>query len=417
MKLLIKNIKELAGIEVDETYKSFVSGKEMNEFKSIKNAYLAVENGIIVDFGSMQEWSGISDWSNLEIIDADGKFILPGFIDSHTHLVYAGSREQEFEDRINGLTYQEIANRGGGILNSAKKLAQATEEELFKLALTRLHEIIAQGTVAVEIKSGYGLSTEAELKMLHVIKQLKEVSPIPIKATFLGAHAVPAGVDKKEYIRLIKEEMLPKIANEKLADYMDVFCEQGYFTKEETIDLLQEGIKYGLVPKVHANQLSINGGVQAAVEVKAVSADHLEYLGDEEINCFKQSLVMPTLLPGAAYFLNLPNPPARKIIDAGLPLALASDYNPGSSPTGNMHFVISYACIQFKMTPQESFNAATLNSAYAMGVNQSLGSIAIGKKASFIITKAMPSLAYFPYSFGSNLIESVFISGQVFTQA
>lgn len=412
MKLLIKNIKQLVGIEEGETLKTFVKGAEMKNLNIIEDAYLAIEDGVIVDFGKMEDWPGISDWGNLEIIDAEGKFVLPGFVDSHTHLVYAGSREREFEDRINGLTYQEIFERGGGILNSAKKLAAASEDELIEAALKRLNEIISYGTVAVEIKSGYGLSTETEIKMLRVIKKLKELSPIPIKATFLGAHAVPAGMQKSEYINLIIQEMIPKVAGEKLADYIDVFCENGYFTQQETELILNEGKKHGLIPKVHANQLSINGGVQAGVNTQAVSVDHLEYVEEEEINCLKNSNTMPTLLPGAAFFLSLPDPPARKMIDAGLPVALASDFNPGSSPIGNMHFMISYACIKFKMTPQEAIYAATLNSAYAMGLEKELGSIAIGKKGSIIITKEIPSLAYFPYAFGSNLIDQVIIEGK-----
>jgi imidazolonepropionase len=413
MKLLIKNIKQLVGIEYSSELKKYKKGLEMRNLLCIEDAYLAVEDGIIVDFGKMEEWPGISDWSDLEIIDAEGKFVLPGFIDSHTHLIYAGSREKEFEDRINGLSYQQIFERGGGILNSAKKLAESSEEELFNEALKRLNELISLGTVAVEIKSGYGLSLDSELKMLRVIQKIKEISPIPVKSTFLGAHAVPSGMDKQHYIKLIIDEMIPLVASEKLADFIDVFCEQGYFTQEEAETILNAGKKFGLIPKVHANQLSINGGVQAGVNTGAISVDHLEYVGEEEIACLLKSSTMPTLLPGAAFFLNLPDPPARKMIDAGLPVSLASDYNPGSSPIGNMHFMISYACIRFKMTPNEALNAATLNAAYAIGVENQLGSIAIGKKASFIITKEMPSLAYFPYSFGSNLIDTVIVNGKI----
>jgi imidazolonepropionase len=413
MKLLIKNIKQLVGIEYQHELKRYKKGIEMKQLICLEDAYLAIEDGIIVDFGKMDEWPGISDWGGLEIIDAEGKFVLPGFVDSHTHLIYAGSREKEFEDRINGLTYQQIFERGGGILNSAKKLAEATEEELFNAAFKRLSELISYGTVAIEIKSGYGLSLDSELKMLRVIKKIKDVSPIPVKATFLGAHAVPAGMDKQQYIKLVIEEMIPAVAKDNLAEFIDVFCEQGYFTQEETEEILNAGKQYGLIPKVHANQLSVNGGVQAGVKTGAISVDHLEFVGENEIACLLKSNTMPTLLPGAAFFLSLPDPPARKMIDSGLPVSLASDYNPGSSPIGNMHFMISYACIRLKMTPEESINAATLNAAYAMGIENELGSIAIGKQGSIIITKEMPSLTYFPYSFGANLIDSLIIKGKI----
>lgn len=413
MKLLIKNIKQLVGIEYQNELKRYKKGIEMKQLICLEDAYLAIEDGIIVDFGKMDEWPGISDWGGLEIIDAEGKFVLPGFVDSHTHLIYAGSREKEFEDRINGLTYQQIFERGGGILNSAKKLAEATEEELFNAAFKRLSEVISYGTVAIEIKSGYGLSLDSELKMLRVIKKIKDVSPIPVKATFLGAHAVPAGMDKQQYIKLVIEEMIPAVAKDNLAEFIDVFCEQGYFTQEETEEILNAGKQYGLIPKVHANQLSVNGGVQAGVKTGAISVDHLEFVGENEIACLLKSNTMPTLLPGAAFFLSLPDPPARKMIDSGLPVSLASDYNPGSSPIGNMHFMISYACIRLKMTPEESINAATLNAAYAMGIENELGSIAIGKQGSIIITKEMPSLTYFPYSFGANLIDSLIIKGKI----
>jgi imidazolonepropionase len=413
MKLLIKNIKQLVGIEYQHELKRYKKGIEMKQLICLEDAYLAIEDGIIVDFGKMDEWPGISDWGGLEIIDAEGKFVLPGFVDSHTHLIYAGSREKEFEDRINGLTYQQIFERGGGILNSAKKLAEATEEELFNAAFKRLSEVISYGTVAIEIKSGYGLSLDSELKMLRVIKKIKDVSPIPVKATFLGAHAVPAGMDKQQYIKLVIEEMIPAVAKDNLAEFIDVFCEQGYFTQEETEEILNAGKQYGLIPKVHANQLSVNGGVQAGVKTGAISVDHLEFVGENEIACLLKSNTMPTLLPGAAFFLSLPDPPARKMIDSGLPVSLASDYNPGSSPIGNMHFMISYACIRLKMTPEESINAATLNAAYAMGIENELGSIAIGKQGSIIITKEMPSLTYFPYSFGANLIDSLIIKGKI----
>lgn len=413
MKILIKNIKQLVGVEENPRLK--VSGAEMKKLECIDSAWLAIENEKIVGFGRMDDWEGITDWTNLTIIDASDKIVMPCYCDSHTHIVYAGSREGEFVDRINGLTYEQIFERGGGILNSAKKLRDASEEELVESALKRLNEIMHQGTGAVEIKSGYGLSTEAELKMLRVIRKLKERSPLTIKATFLGAHAVPAELknDKRKYIDLLINEMMPKIAEEKLAEYCDVFCEQNYFTKEETIEILTAGKKHGMTPKVHAEQLSNFGGVLAGVEAGAISVDHLEYVAEKEIEALKGSATMPTILPGAAFFLSLPFPPARKMIDAGLPVAVASDYNPGSSPSGNMNFMISLCCVQYKMTPEEAINAATINSAYAMELSATHGSIAIGKQANVFITKEIPSYAFIPYSFGSNLVETVIINGKV----
>lgn len=413
MKILIKNIKQLVGVEENPRLK--VSGAEMKKLECIDSAWLAIENEKIVGFGRMDDWEGITDWTNLTIIDASDKIVMPCYCDSHTHIVYAGSREGEFVDRINGLTYEQIFERGGGILNSAKKLRDASEEELVESALKRLNEIMHQGTGAVEIKSGYGLSTEAELKMLRVIKKLKERSPLTIKATFLGAHAVPAELknDKRKYIDLLINEMMPKIAEEKLAEYCDVFCEQNYFTKEETIEILTAGKKHGMTPKVHAEQLSNFGGVLAGVEAGAISVDHLEYVAEKEIEALKGSATMPTVLPGAAFFLSLPFPPARKMMDAGLPVAVASDYNPGSSPSGNMNFMISLCCVQYKMTPEEAINAATINSAYAMELSATHGSIAIGKQANVFITKEIPSYAFIPYSFGNNLVETVIINGKV----
>lgn len=413
MKLLLKNIKGL--VQVRETGDQVIKGKEMNNLPVLYNAYLAIENGLIVDYGSMEDWGGINDWRDLEIIDCDGKFVLPSWIDSHTHLVYAGSREQEFTDRINGLTYEEIAARGGGILNSADKLRQASEEELYTSAWKRLNEIISMGTGAVEIKSGYGLDTESELKILRVIKKLKENSPIPIKATFLGAHAVPREMqgDRAAYLEKIKTEMLPKIAQDGLAEYCDIFCERNYFTAEETVDLMKTAKSFGIIPKVHANQLSRSGGVQAGVEVGAISVDHLEYVEQAEIDSLLASSTMPTILPGAQFFLSLPQPPARLMIDSGLPLAIASDYNPGSSPSGNMHQMVAFSCVLYKMTPQEAINAATINGAYAMGVLEELGSITIGKKANLYITKEIPSVDFIPYSFGSDLIDQLIINGKL----
>jgi len=412
MSLLIKNIKFL--IQVDNSNRKKVCGADMKILPFIENAYLYIENGKISAFGEMNNLSNIQAD---KIIDARGKSVMPCWVDSHTHLVFAGSREQEFVDRINGLSYEEIALRGGGILNSAKRLRNVSEEELFESAFKRLDEIIRMGTGAVEIKSGYGLSLESELKMLRVIKRLKENSPIPIKATFLGAHALPLEYkeDKNSYIDLIINEMLPAIANENLADYCDVFCERNYFTKDETIKILNAAAKYGIKAKVHAEQLSNNGGVEAGVACNAISVDHLEYVKDKDIAMLKNSYTMPTILPGAAFFLNLPNPPARKMIDAGLPLAIASDYNPGSSPCGNMHFMVSLACIQYKLSPEEAINAATINSAYAIELSEEVGSIAVGKKANIIITKEIPNYHYIPYAFAGNIINSVIINGEIYS--
>jgi imidazolonepropionase len=412
MSLLIKNIKFL--IQVDNSNKKKVCGGDMKILPFIENAYLYVENGKISAFGEMDNLSNIQAD---KIIDARGKSVMPCWVDSHTHLVFAGSREQEFVDRINGLSYEEIALRGGGILNSAKRLRNVSEEELFESAFKRLDEIIRMGTGAVEIKSGYGLSVESELKMLRVIKRLKEKSPIPIKATFLGAHALPIEYkeDKNSYIDLIINEMLPDIAKENLADYCDVFCERNYFTKDETIKILNAAAKYGIKTKVHAEQLSNSGGVEAGVACDAISVDHLEYVEDKDIAILKNSHTMPTILPGAAFFLSLPNPPARKMIDAGLPLAIASDYNPGSSPCGNMHFMVSVACIQYKLTPEEAINAATINSAFAIELSEEVGSIAVGKKANIIITKEIPNYHYIPYAFAGNIIDSIIINGEIYS--
>ncbi len=411
MKVVIKNIAEL--VQVEDHIQEKVSGYSMKKLGTIKDAFLCMEDGIITDFGPMENLQGIHNWNNTEVIDADGGMVFPTWVDSHSHLVFAGTREEEFVDRINGMSYEEIANRGGGILNSAKKLSQTNEDELYEQAAIRLKELIKMGTGAIEIKSGYGLSTESELKMLRVIRRLKNTFPITIKATFLGAHALPVEYknNKQDYLKLIEEEMLPKIANEGLADYIDVFCEKGYFSVENMEHIVNAGKHYGLIPKVHVNQFNIIGGVPSAVKLGALSVDHLEVVNQEDIDALKNSTTMPTLLPSCSFFLNIPYAPARKIMNEGLPVCLASDYNPGSTPSGNMNFVVSLACIQMKMNPEEAINAATINGAYAMGISQSEGSIAKGKKGNVFITKQIPSYAFFPYNFGHNTIKKVFING------
>lgn len=409
MRTLFKNIKEL--LQIRDRSISFVSGKGMAKLPSIKNAYLLVERGLIKDFGAM------ANCPNIEVgktIDATGKMLLPAWCDSHTHLVYAGNRESEFVDKIKGLSYQEIAEKGGGILNSAKTLQDTSENDLYQQSKTRLEEVMALGTGAVEIKSGYGLTVESELKMLRVIKRLKDSYPIPIKATFLGAHAVPLAYknNKAGYIKLLIETMLPQIAETLLADYIDVFCETGYFSVEDTERILEAGKQYGLMPKIHVNQFTSIGGVQAGVKHHALSVDHLEEMRDADIEVLKNTNTMPVALPGCSYFLSIPYTPARKMIDAGLPLALATDYNPGSSPSGNMNFVVSTACIKMKLTPEEAINAVTINGAYAMGLENEVGSITIGKQANLILTKPLNSYGFMPYAFGANHIEKVFIKGR-----
>lgn len=415
MKILIINIKELVG--VDEALVPFLSGAAMGKLQTVKNAFLFIEKGLILEYGSMEHLFIPEDWKKkgIKVIDAAGKLVFPSFCDSHTHLVYAGSREIEYVDKIKGLSYEEIARRGGGILNSAKRLHEATETELIGAALERLEEITWLGTGAVEIKSGYGLNTEDELKMLRVIRDLKSLSPLTIKSTFLGAHAIPAEYRGKqdEYVDMVINEMIPQVAAEELADYIDVFCDKGFFTVEDTERILMAGMKYGLKPKIHANELDYSGGIQVGVKYGALSVDHLEYTGDAEIESLKDSETMPTILPGAAFFLNMVHAPARKMIDAGLPVALASDFNPGSSPSGNMQLILSMGCIMYRMTPEEAINASTINTAYAMGVNNELGTIAIGKKANVFITKPISGYEFMPYAYGSNKVDTVILNGKI----
>lgn len=414
MSLLITNIKQLAGIR--EKGKSILKGRELAELQTLDNAWISIRDERIEAFGKMEEIrSKINPDTYDKHLDATGKTVLPAWCDSHTHIVYAGSRESEFTDRIKGLSYEEIARRGGGILNSAKKVQAASEEELFDAAWLRLEEIRSKGTGAVEIKSGYGLTVEAELKMLRVIRKLKERSSLQIKATFLGAHAFPMEYkeDHQGYLRLMIDKMLPLIAGEGLAEYVDAFCEFGFFSTDETAQILEAGIRYGLKPKIHANQLNYSGGIQVGVKYNAVSVDHLECVGDEELAALKNSSTIGTILPSAAFFLGISYQPARKMIDAGLAIALATDYNPGSSPSGSMPFVISLACTQLKMTPEEAINACTLNGAYAMELEKEAGSITGGKLANLIITKTIPSYNFIPYAFGSDTIEQVIINGKL----
>lgn len=414
MRLILQNIKEL--VQVDPKNRLWVAGKSMAEVQTIKNAFLIIQDELIRDFGSMENFHQ-SDYELDDMImeiDCSGKMVFPGYCDSHTHLVFAATREQEFVDRIKGLTYEEIATNGGGILNSAKHLQEMSEDDLYVQAMERLDEIMWLGTGAVEIKSGYGLTTESELKMLRVIRRMKQNSPLMIKSTFL-AHAFPLEYRSKraDYVNLLINEMLPQIASEELADYVDVFCDRGFFTVEETERILMAGMKHGLRAKVHANELANSGGVQVGVKYNAISADHLEFVDEEEIAALIGSETMPTVLPGAAFFLNLKLAPVRKMIGAGLPVALASDFNPGSSPSGNMNFIQSLGCLKYGMTPEETLHATTINSAYAMGISESYGSIAKGKVANLFITKEISGYAVIPYSFGSNLIETVILNGEI----
>ncbi|MBV4275831.1 imidazolonepropionase [Odoribacter splanchnicus] len=415
MKTLILNIKQLVQTELSP--RKWVAGKDMARLGILENAYLLVEEDKIAGFGKMEDLNREAVYAGGDIvkeIDATGRLVMPSYCDSHTHLVYAGSREIEYIDKIRGLSYEEIAKRGGGILNSCERIRKASEEELFDAAYDRIQEIAGFGTGAVEIKSGYGLDTESELKMLRVIRRLKAETPLLIKSTFLGAHAVPLEYKGRqtEYVDLIINEMIPMVAAEELADYIDVFCDKGFFTVEDTDRMLNAGMKYGLRAKIHANELDYSGGVQVGVKYNAISVDHLECMGEEEIACLLESETMPTVLPGAAFFLNMPYSPVRKMIQAGLPVSLASDYNPGSSPSGNMKFIMSLGCINYKMLPEEVINATTLNSAYAMGVEEEAGSIAVGKLANFYITTPISGIEYLPYAYTADLIEAIFLKGE-----
>ncbi|MBQ1221247.1 MAG: imidazolonepropionase [Alistipes sp.] len=409
MKLLVKNIGSIVGIDADRRER--IAGAAMDQLQRLDDAYLVAEEGRIAAFGPMSE---LKEEEADEVVDARGGTLFPSFCDSHTHLVYAGSREQEFLDKIHGLSYEEIARRGGGILNSADRLHDTSEEELYRQAMERVNEIIAMGTGLVEIKSGYGLSTEDELKMLRVIRRIRQTSPIEVRATFLGAHAVARNYigRQSEYVDLVINEMLPAVAREGLADFVDVFCDRGFFTIEETERIIRAGAQLGLKAKIHANELAVSGGVQLGVREGALSVDHLERMGDEEIEALKQGTTMPTMLPGAAFFLGMSYPPARKMIQAGLPVALASDYNPGSSPSGNMRMVMALAATQMRMTPTEALHAATLNGAAAMGLSHDFGSITVGKVANFFITKPLPSPEFFTYAYSTPLIEQVFLRGR-----
>ncbi|MBZ0244586.1 MAG: imidazolonepropionase [Cyclobacteriaceae bacterium] len=404
--MLITNIKGLA--QVRDNTPSVLAGSAMAELPVLENAYLAIADGKIADYGEMQS---LANPSADQIIDAKGRFVFPSFVDSHTHLVFAASREEEFVMKIKGASYAEIAAKGGGILNSAQKLQRMSEDELYERSLVRAFEIMKTGTGAVEIKSGYGLTVEDELKMLRVARKIGRETPLMVKTTFLGAHAVPKSLTKDKYIQLVIEEMIPAVAEEKLADYIDVFCEEGFFSPGETEQICEAGKKFGMRPRIHANQLHRSGGVQVGVKLNAISVDHLENIGEEEIKALQSSSTIPTALPGAAFFLNLSYPPARDIMNAGLPLAIASDYNPGSSPSGNMSLMVALACVKMRMTPEEAFNAATINTAAAMEILETHGSITRGKTANVCITKPIPTLSYIPYSFGAQLVDQVIING------
>lgn len=409
MRLLVKNIKTLAGI--DWHGKLRLQGSEMQTLEQINDAYLTAEDGLITGFGTMDSLTDAEAAADT-VVDAEGGTLMPSWCDPHTHIVYAGSREGEFVDKIRGLSYAEIAKRGGGILNSADLLHTMTEDQLYEQAMRRVREVVMKGTGCVEIKSGYGLNTEDELKMLRVIRRIKETAPIKVVSTFLGAHAVGRQYTQDEYVRLVVEEMIPEVGREHLADYVDVFCDEGFFTPEETDRILEAGAKWGMLPKIHADELASSGGVEVGVKRKALSVDHLESMTEEEIELLRGSGTMPTVLPGTSFFLNLPYALARKMVDAGLGVAVASDYNPGSTPSGDMKFIVSLACIKLRLLPAEAINAATINSAYAMGLSRDYGSIAVGKVANFFITEPIPSIDYIPYAYTSPVIRRVFARGQ-----
>lgn len=410
MKLLVKNIGCLAGIEYEPKLR--LKGKEMGIINTIDDAWLLVENGKFAQFGSMAQ--GIPPHNNIDnIIDADGGMVLPSWCDSHTHIVFAGSREREFVDKINGLSYEEIARRGGGILNSADLLHSTSEDELYRQAMCRLNEVIRKGTGCIEIKSGYGLNIDDELKMLRVIQRMKETSKAKIVSTFLGAHAVARGMSQADYVRLIINEMIPEVGRQHLADFIDVFCDRGFFTPDETSRMLEAAAAWGMCPKIHADELASSGGVEVGVKHHALSVDHLESMTEEEIELLSDSNTMPTVLPGTSFFLNMPYGKGRKMIDAGLGIAIASDYNPGSTPSGDMKFVVSLACIKLRLLPNEAINAATINGAYAMGESAEYGSIAKGKVANFFITHPLPSLNFIPYAYTTPIIKTVVLNGEM----
>jgi len=412
-QLLIKNIKKL--VQTEKENQPYISGAQMAQLPSIEKAYLLIKGPYIHAYGEMQELDESKLPADIEVIDATDRIVLPAWCDSHTHLVYPKSRDVEYVDKIKGLSYEEIAARGGGILNSAKLMQTASEDQLFEDAMVRLQEIIQWGTGAVEIKSGYGLTLDSELKMLRVIKRLKEASPLTIKSTFLGAHSIPMEYrgQQEKYVDLVINDMLPAVAQENLADYVDVFCDVGFFTVEDTDRILNAAAKYGMTPKIHANELDYSGGIQVGVKYKALSVDHLEFTGEEEMKALKDSGTMPTILPGAAFFLNMAYAPARQMMEAGLPVALASDYNPGSSPSGNMQLIMAMGSVLYRMLPEEVIHAVTKNTAYAMGVDKELGSICVGKRANVIITKPIPGIEYLPYAYGENKVEKTILNGEI----
>jgi imidazolonepropionase len=414
MKLLLENIKEL--VQVEDKPVDFKAGKEMSVLRTIKDAFLIIQDELIQDFGRMSQLKDVYEDDDLLVeIDCSGRLVYPSYCDSHTHLVYPASREKEFVDRIRGLSYEEIARRGGGILHSAALLHDMPDEKLYYMAMDRIIGIMKTGTGAVEIKSGYGLNTEDELRMLKIIRWIKETAPVCVRSTFMGAHAVPEEYrnNVEGYVDLVINEMIPQVAAEELADFIDVFCDRGFFSPEDTERILMAAMKYGLRPKLHANELGFTGGVQVGVKYNALSVDHLEHIGPQEIEALQHTETMPTVLPGAAFFLGMKRSPVREMIEAGLPVALASDYNPGSAPGGNMNFISSLGCINYKMLPEEVINATTINTAYAMGVSDRLGSIARGKTANLFITSEIPGIEYIPYSYGSNLVETIILNGEI----